>query len=131
MPKLPKGKKGLRAKLRREKALATGEIKRAMAAASQAIDRLTQETQALQRIIIAERAQLIFYTEIALKYARREMLDVAVPNWMAQADQVKESFIKRAVEELSAGAAIVPHDAVATEAQAGAADVGRRIRLAE
>jgi len=131
MPKLPKGKKGLRARLRHESRIASSEIKKAMAAASEAIDRLTQEVQALQRIIIAERAQLIYYTDVALKYARREILDVALPGWLDQPDEVKEPYIQRAVAELSSGAAIVPHDAAAADAKAGADSTGRQIRLVE
>lgn len=89
---------------------ANRQMGKAMKAASDAIDRQTQELIALRRILISERAQLIFYTDRCVAYAERRCLDVVVPNFLDQADEVKEAYIKKAALELTQDEAIAPHE---------------------
>lgn len=95
-----------------DQALTTNRMQvKAMKAASEAIDRQAQELIALRRILISERAQLIFYTDRCVAYAERRCLDVVVPNFLDQADEVKEAYIKKAALELTQDEAIAPHEA--------------------
>lgn len=110
MKKQPKGIKGFKRKFREQKLSTAAEIRRAMLAASKAIDEQTKEILALKRIMIAERAQLIFYTDRCVAYAEHRCLDVVVPNFLDLEDSLKEPYIKRAVQELSQDESIVPHD---------------------
>lgn len=110
MKKQPKGVKGMRRRFRDLKNITASEIRRAMAAASKAIDEQAAEILALKRILIAERAQLIFYTDRCVAYAEKRCLDVLVPNFLDLEDEKKEPYIKRAVEELSQENSIVPHE---------------------
>lgn len=122
--KSPKGIKGTRRKLLTE-ALQTNRIQaRGIAAASAALDRQTAELLAYRRIVISERAQVIFYTERCIAYAEHRCLDLKVPNFLDQPEKVKEDYIRRAVQELSLDEAIVPHD---PEAQKQLADAGKII----
>ncbi len=129
--KEPKGLKGFKRKLRAQKQLTQKEIKQAMLEASNAIDRQAQEIAALKRIIIGERAQLIFYTDKAVAYARGKCLDPMVPNFLDQPEDLKESYIKRAMQELESDQSIVPHDPEAAQAAKDADQIGRGIVITD
>lgn len=110
MKKPPKGIKGFKRRLRDQKNVTAKQINQAMRAAEQAIDSQAAEILALKRILIAERAQLIFYTDRCVAYAEKRCLDILVPNFLDLEDSLKEPYIKRAVHELSQDESIVPHD---------------------
>ena len=124
--KKPHGIKGTRQKLLQQAIQTNRTQHRAIVAASRAMDEQTQELISLRRIIISERAQVIFYTDRCIAYAENRCLDVKVPNFLEQPDEVKEGYIRRAVTELSIDAAIVPHD---PEAQKQLAESARKIVL--
>lgn len=85
-----------------EKALETNRLQiKAINAAAGALDEQARELVNLRRIIISERAQVIFYTERCYAYAEHRCLDVVVPDFNQQPEEVREKFIKKAVEELS------------------------------
>lgn len=125
----PKGMKGIRAKLARQKAIAAVEVKRALIEASKALDRQTQELVALRRIIISERAQIIYYTEKYRAHASRECVELVAIGFLDLTEAQQEHYIKLAVTELNGDASIVPHDAEAAAVQADSAELGKKIRL--
>jgi hypothetical protein len=129
MSKLPKGNKGLRAKLRKEKLISAIEIRRAMKEASDAIDSLTQELISLKRILISERAQVIYYSDKYLAFLQRECLDLVAQNFLDLDESLQEPYVKRAIKELSDAQGIVPHDKDAQEAQQQAATVAKKLIL--
>lgn len=108
--KQPKGIKGWKRKLREQKNVTAKQVNSALRMAEQAIDQLSAEVTALKRILIAERAQLIFYTDRCVAYAEKRCLDILVPNFLDLADEAREPYIKRAIVELSTDESIVPHD---------------------
>lgn len=125
--KQPKGIKGMRRKLKAEQQISRIEIKRAMKAASEAIDRQGQEIGALKRILIAERAQVIYYTEKYRAHVARECLELVAVGWLTLSEEVQEKYIKLAVEELQCDAAIVPHDAEAARVGEESGKIGKGI----
>lgn len=129
MSKTPKGIKGMRRKLRTQKEITHLEIKRAMHEASQALDRQTQELQALKRIIISERAQVIYYTEKYRSFVARECVELVAKGFLDLSEEEQTKFISLAIKELEGDAAIVPHDADAVKSQVEAKDLGKKIIL--
>ena len=127
MAKQPKGIKGMKRKLRTQKAMTNTSIKHAMQAASEAIDRLSQECQALHRILISERAQVIYYTEKYAAFVKRECVELVAKGFLDLTEAEQEGFIKRAVAELHGGAAIVPRDTDAAAAGEQAGQLGKKI----
>lgn len=105
----PKSTESKRQKLISESRATARLTAKAMKAASDTIDAQSQELIALRRILISERAQLIFYTERCLDYAERRCLDLVVPNFMELAEDVQEEFVKRAYTELTGE--VRPHEA--------------------
>lgn len=101
MTQKPKGTKGLRRKLQREKQTAAIEIKRALLEAGKAIDEQTAELITLRRILISERAQVIYYSEKYEKFCKQQCLDLAAVSFLDIPEAEQEAFIKRAVVELS------------------------------
>lgn len=101
-------------KLAAESKMTNAQVRAAMLEASRAIDTLSGEVGSLKRIIIAERAQVIYYTERALAFARRETLDVELVNFADLPDEKKEKYVKQAIEELGSDEGIVPHGGVIT-----------------
>lgn len=97
----PIGMKGTRRKLLAQ-ALETNRYQaKAVSAAAEALEDQSRELVNLRRIIISERAQVIFYTERCIAYAEHRCLDVVVPDFNQQPEEIREKFIKKAVEELS------------------------------
>jgi hypothetical protein len=129
MSKLPKGNKGLRAKLRDEKRTANINIRQAMLEASKAIDEQLQELMAYRRLLISERAQVIYYSDKYLACLSRECLDLVAVNFLDLEESLQEPYVKRAVLELSDAQGIVPHDKSAEEVQKQAATVAKKIIL--
>lgn len=129
MTQLPKGNKGLRAKLRRETQIANLELKRALLEASKALDSQTQELTAMRRILISERAQVIYYTDKYVAFVKHECVDVIAQGFLELDESVQEPYIKRAIEELSSSQGIVPHDRDAQQVQQQSATVAKKIIL--
>lgn len=129
MRKQPTGMKGFKKKLRETKAIATRDVKRALMEASKALDRQTQELVALRRIIISERAQIIYYTEKYRAFASRECVELVAIGFLDLTEPQQEHYIKLAVKELNGDASIVPHDAEAAKVQTESAELGKKIIL--
>lgn len=91
--------------LSHETTRAAREVERAMTAASRALTEQMDQIIALRRILISERAQLIFYTEFSQKHCI-----ILVPNWMDLDAEIQEVYVKRAAIELAIGEEIGPHD---------------------
>jgi hypothetical protein len=127
MKKPPKGIKGFRRKLREAKQVSTATIRKAMNAASEALDRQSQEVIALRRILISERAQVIYYTEKYRSMVMRECLDLVPHGFLDLSEADQEKYIKLAIKELNSDATIVPHDPEAAAAQQTSADLGKKI----
>jgi len=87
-------------KLAAQKKLTAAEVNRALLEASAAIDRQGAEIAALKRIIVSERAQLIYFMELTVKYAKREILDISPVSFHDLAEEVREEYVKRAIKEL-------------------------------
>jgi uncharacterized membrane protein len=87
-------------KLEVQKKLTQAEIGRAMTEASRAIDRLGAENAGLRRIVVAERAQVIYYTEQAIAFAERKTLDLVLKAFQELTDEQREAYVKRAIVEL-------------------------------
>lgn len=129
MSKFPKGNKGLRRKLAQEKQITTMEVKRALLEASKALDSQTQELVALKRILISERAQVIYYTDKYVACLRGECLDLKPMNFLDLEEAQQERYVKQAVTELSDANAVVPHDAAIAETQEQTKTVAKKIVL--
>jgi len=129
MSKFPKGHKGLRRKLRDEKQVAAIEIKRAMLEASKALDEQAQELVALKRILISERAQVIFYTDKYEAFLKGECMDVKAVGFLDLDETLQEPYVKRAIVELSDAQGIVPHDQDAANVQKQSLSVAKKIIL--
>lgn len=127
--KPPKGKKGLRAKLCREKQITTVEVKRALTEASKALDSQTQELVALKRILISERAQVIFYSDKYIACLRGECIDLKPQNFLELEESLQERYVKQAVTELANSNAVVPHDSDVANTQEAASSVAKKIIL--
>lgn len=109
--KQPKGIKGFKKKLRQQTLATNAEIRRAMKTASKAIDQQSQELSALRRILISERAQVIYYTEKYRAMVMRECLDVAPKGFLDLKEDEQTKYIKQAIQELNSPESIVPHSA--------------------
>lgn len=127
MSKFPKGNKGMRRKLQREKAIAAVNVKQAMHEASKALDEQQHEIVALHRILISERAQVIFYSDKYLACLRKECVDPGPVNFLTLDESVQEPYVKRAVQELSDAQGIVPHDRDAEQTKQQAQTIAKRI----
>lgn len=125
--KIPKGNKGLRRKLHHEQQISRLEIKRAMKEASEALDRQTQELVALRRIIISERAQIIYYTEKYRAHVARECLELVAVGFLDLSEQEQERYITLAIKEMQEGYGLVPHDSEAAAVQEESANLGKKI----
>lgn len=129
MAKTPRGIKGFRRKLQAAKTVAIGEMKRAMREASIALDTQAQELIALKRILISERAQVIYYTEKYLQFIKRECMDLVPKGFLDLPEAQQEVFIKRSVKELSDAQGLVPHDPEAADAQKEMHDTSKKLIL--
>lgn len=114
MSKIP-GKKGLRRRLRDQQVATSFEIRRALTEASKALDESVSELNALRRILISERAQVVYYTEKYRQMVMRECLDVAPRGFLELTEEEQTVFITQAVKELR-GDSMVPHDPEALKA---------------
>jgi hypothetical protein len=110
MSKFPKGNKGLKRKLRSEQQSTNLEVRRALLEASAALDAQTGELIALRRVVISERAQVIYYSDKYLAFLAHECVDVKAVNFLDLDESVQEPYVKRAIEELSEARGVVPHD---------------------
>lgn len=100
------------------------EVSKAMVEAAKAIDTLTAEklslrranvglydmVQQLKKIIISERAQLIYYTQKALDFMHRKDVSVTLTNFADLSQEQQEEFVKRAVVEVGSDSPIIPHE---------------------
>lgn len=111
----PKGAKGQRRQLQKQKQLTAAEVRKAMLEASKAIDELSQELNALRRVLIAERAQVIYYTEMALGYSKRTIVEPVLKGFLQLTEEQRMAYTKQAVQELSSETGeekITPHKGV-------------------
>lgn len=99
----PKGPKGMKRKLQRVRKETASAVKFAMVEASKAIDQQGQEIIALRRIIISERAQLIFYCEKYQQAIAGQLFDLEAVDFLKMPEEQQEIFVKRAVRELNDG----------------------------
>ncbi len=129
MRKEPTGMKGFKKKLRETKQIAAAEVKRALLEASKALDRQTQEITALRRILISERAQIIYYTEKYRSHVARECVELVAKGFLDLSEEQQTQYIKLAIAELNGDATIVPHDAEAAKVQTESAQLGKKIQL--
>lgn len=97
----PIGLKGTRKKLLAQTLETNRYQAKAITAASEALTEQSVELMKLRSIIISERAQVIFYTERCFAYAEHRCLDLIVPDFNKLPEEIREKFIKRAVEELA------------------------------
>jgi hypothetical protein len=117
-------------KLRKEKVMTSVDVATAMKEASAAIDRLSSEAAALRRIIIAERAQVIYYTDQALGYSRREILDVALKGFDQIPEERQQLYVQRAIAELGSEEAMIPHEVSGAKGQKEAgADTAKKGKI--
>jgi ribosome-binding ATPase YchF (GTP1/OBG family) len=100
--------KRFKKRLEQLKRMTAKQTAAAMNAASAALDQSQQEIAALKRIIISERAQVIYYTEKYEAFIQHKCLDLQPLGFLDLAEEVKETFIKRAIKELS-GDEVTPH----------------------
>lgn len=129
MGKNPKGIKGFRRKLQAAKTVAIVEMKRAMREASIALDQQAQEIIALKRILISERAQVIYYTSKYESFIHRACAEVRAVGFLDLPEAEQEVFVKRAVKELSDSQGLVPHDADAAAAADEMHDTAKKLIL--
>lgn len=129
MAKDPKGKKGWKRRLQAYKNISAREVKKAMLEASGALDRQAQELIALKRILVSERAQVIYYTDKYQACIKQECFDLQPFGFLELPEELQTVYIKRAVQELSDNQGLVPHDPEAAAAQKTMQQTGRRIVL--
>jgi hypothetical protein len=101
------------------------EILLAMQEASDAIDQKVQECAALRRIIIAERAQVIYYTEKYRSFAARECVEPFAIGFLDLSEAQQEKYVKLAIQELNVQEGTIPHEAE----EAKAPEAGKRVTL--
>jgi hypothetical protein len=129
MSKFPKGKKGMRRKLDREKLTAQLNVAQAMQEASKALDEQAEELRAYRRLLISERAQVIYYSDKYVACLMQQCLDLTAQNFLDLEESLQEPYVKRAIVELSDAQGIVPHDKSAEQVQKQAATVAKKIIL--
>lgn len=112
--------------LRHAKQEASAEIEQALIAASEAIDQVSQENLALRRILISERAQVIYYSGKYQAFVKRECVEVLAVGFLDLPEDRQEELIKLAVQELHGEPAINPHD---PEENSASAETGKKIIL--
>lgn len=110
MSKPPKGIKGMRRKLLQQTVSTNREMKKAILAAGEAIDAQSQELGAMRRILISERAQVIYYTDKYLACLKKQCVDLVPVSFLELEETVQEPYIKRAIQELAVGEGVVPHE---------------------
>jgi predicted ribosome-associated RNA-binding protein Tma20 len=109
--KLKKTERKQKIKFKKAKDLTTQEVTRALNAASMSIDGLQAQVASMRRMIITERAQVIYYTDQALAFCRRETVAVTVIGFADLEDPIKEAYVKKAILELEGDQTTVPHTA--------------------
>ncbi len=109
MSNTPKGIKGTRRKLRELKATTQSAIRLAMHEASKAIDQQTQELAAMRRILIAERAQVIYYTDKYCAAIAKTCVDVQPIPFLDLSEEKQTEYTKRAILELNGDTELAPH----------------------
>lgn len=112
-PHKPKGMKAMKSKLRKAKEVSVFEMKRAIDAASKALDQQTAELVTMRRILYSERAQIIYYVEKYRSMVAHECLDLTPIGFLDLSEPQQEKYIKLAIAELTGSEGIVAHDAAA------------------
>lgn len=107
--KVDKTERKQKIKLKKLKDLSVAEMTRAMQAASMSIDSLSAQVASMRRMVITERAQVIYYTDQALAFCRRETVAVTVVNFAELEDAIKEAYVKKAIFELEGDQETVQH----------------------
>lgn len=101
---MSKASNRMQRRLDQVKKMTTKAVAAAMNAASESLELKIQEIAALKRILIAERAQVVYYTE---QYQRLEMSPVG---FLDLPEAKQESYVKRAVIELRGEDGTLPHE---------------------
>lgn len=109
MSKPPKGIKGTSRKYREAKSMARAAVQGAMEQASKAIDELTAEIAAYRRVVIAERAQVIYYTDKYCAVVNRSCLDVQPIPFLDLPEDQQTEYTKKAIFELNGDTELAPH----------------------
>lgn len=99
--------KRLQKRLQQLKRMTSKQTAAAMNAASEALDKLQQENQALRRILISERAQVIYYTSKYEAFVAHTCIDLKAVGFLDLPEAIQESYVKKAVRELSGD--VEPH----------------------
>lgn len=107
--KLKKTERKQKIKLTQVKDLTTKEVTRALRAASMSIDNLNIQLSSMRRMVITERAQVIYYTDQALAFCRRETVAITVVNFADLEEPIKEAYVKKAIFELEGDQENVQH----------------------
>ena len=115
MKKQPKSITAGKNSLKHATQLAGEEMLAAMEAATLAIDTLQDQTLALRRILISERAQVIYYSGKYQAFVKRECVEVAAVGFLDLDEAEQEKYVKQAVLELKPDEAIEPHEAASAE----------------
>ena len=105
-PRPKKGKRSTQAqslKLKKQKRVTAVQITEALQEAGKALDQLGSENAALRRIIVSERAQLIYYMEMAEGFSKGEKILGTLQNFMELPEPSKQAYVKKAIEELGKG----------------------------
>jgi 5,10-methylene-tetrahydrofolate dehydrogenase/methenyl tetrahydrofolate cyclohydrolase len=113
--------------LKHAKAEASQEIRNAIQAASDALDQQSQEIVALRRIIIGERAQVIYYSEKYRATIARECVELVAVGYLDLPEELQEKFVKQAIVELNCNEALSPHDAEGAKAKLATAETGKKL----
>jgi len=107
---MSKASNRMKRRLDQIKKMSAKQTAAAMNAASEALDRQAHEITALKRILISERAQVIYYTEKYEKFVQRECLDVVAKSFLDLIEAEQEPFVKRAIVELHGADGVEPHE---------------------
>lgn len=110
LPKGNKGNKGLKRKLLQETLIANREMKKAILAASTALDDASHQIISLRRILISERAQVIYYTGKYDAFLKGECMDLKPVGFLDLDETLQEPYVRHAIQELSDAQGVVPHD---------------------
>lgn len=110
MSKQPRSRKAETNRLKHATRIAASEVKRAMKSASEALDQQSQQIIALRRLLLSERAQVIYYTEKYRAVVAGECLELVAVGFLDLSEEQQEKYIKLALVETTTGYGIKPHD---------------------
>jgi len=119
MKKKPRSVIAAKNRLKHEVEHNSEQILQAMQEAMDALDQKSQEAIALRRIIISERAQVIYYTEKYRAHVARECLELSATGFLDLTEEQQEKYVKLAIKELECADGTIPHDPEAAKVEPG------------